>query len=133
MADPSRARCRLSAGYALFSRSVYRDLRARPADWTLVGSGLPSAALDFNGDRVNDLASTRALRAGSLLRPGGDLNALRTPLAWTAGDRPVVADFNGDGQPDVAFGAEGLYLDVDLFPFGGGVAVLFGPQRTPTS
>ncbi len=85
---------------------------------------------DFNGDGIVDLllnsevydpTTNSGLRYGSILLGNGD-GTFQTPLNFYGGssENALLADFNGDGKPDLLFDNELVFgTAVTLMPFGG--------------
>ncbi len=69
-------------------------------------SGLPAAAGDFNGDGKLDLVAS----GGMVLAGNGD-GTFRVPIFIQDGS-VAIADFNGDGSPDIADGVASLNSSV---------------------
>jgi hypothetical protein len=92
-------------------------------------SGVAIATGDFNGDGILDLAVALPFNPNNveILNGKGDGTfATATPTFWSVGANPaamVVADLNGDGQPDIAV--------ADGDPEGSTVAVLLNGTLAP--
>ena len=85
---------------------------------SVAGGGVPAAVADFNQDGVPDLllsnASTGTLVVALGNGDGTFAQAAGSPLISNYGVFPVaIADFNGDGIPDIAAGG-GYYLIIWL-------------------
>jgi len=133
-------------------------LEALGADLTLLGAansglsvtsfGRSMAPCDLNGDGVKDMligASTGAGPGGAVvaygatgasvgairdLGVGADITILTPPLAYGTGFALACGDVNGDGHNDIVLGAYGA-CHGDPPVCGGGVFVLYAPQRWP--
>lgn len=108
------------------------DLAERPADWSVfaapavTGAVGPEFVADLNGDTIGDLVGAGTW-TGRLLRSGGiDAGTRTVPLFGAHGD---VADLDGDGAADAAFGLPcepGAHPGLGDFCVGR-VVVLFSP------
>jgi hypothetical protein len=103
------------------------------------GNGTAIAAADFNGDGKPDLAVVNGGNTVSVLLnttpTGSSTVSFAAPQTFAAGTTPTalaVADFNGDGKPDLAvanFDGNTVSVLLDTTPNGGGTAT-FTAQQT---
>jgi outer membrane protein assembly factor BamB len=84
-----------------------RDKAELPGKFRWGYAGIPLAAADLNGDRLDELVCLYPVcywmaegRTGRIIA-GQELASRRQLPAWAAYGEPMVYDFNGDGRPEV--------------------------------